>query len=69
VAAKRNLEVGGEHPHFIARCFDQDVGQDRDGVLPFHDALEKLQFSQKLILPDNEFHKLVVTSGGVVVRS
>jgi hypothetical protein len=23
-----------------------------------------LQFSQKLILPDNEFHRRVVTSGG-----
>ena len=64
VAAQRNFEVGREHPHFVALGFDQDVRQDRDGVLPFHDALEKLQFSQKLSLANNEFHRLVVTSSG-----
>ena len=28
----------------------------------FNDALEKLQFSQKLVLPDYEFHRRAVTS-------
>ena len=35
---------------------DQQVREDRDGVLPLDDALEKLQFSQKFILPDNKLH-------------
>jgi hypothetical protein len=46
----------------VALGLDQNVGEDRNRVLAFDDALEKLQFSQKLILPDNKFHRLVVTS-------
>ena len=45
---------------------DQDVGQDRNCVFSFHYSLEKVQFSQKVIFTDNEFHTRVVTSGGVV---
>jgi hypothetical protein len=61
-APQRHLEVRGEHPHFIPFGLDQHIGQDRNRVLPLHDPLEKLQFSQKLILPNDEFHGRVVTS-------
>ena len=57
-AAQRDFEIGREHADLIALRFDQHVGEDGNGVLPLDDALEKLQFSQKLILPDNEFHRL-----------
>ena len=65
-AAQRDFEVGREHPHLVALGFDQHVRENRNRVLPLDDALEKLQFSQKLILPDNEFHRRVVTSSGAV---
>ena len=52
-----DLEVGRQHPHFIALRFEQHVRENRNRVLALDDALEKLQFSQKVILPDNEFHR------------
>jgi len=65
-AAQGDLEVGRQHPHFVAVGFDQHVGQNRNRVFPLDDALEQLQFSQKRILPDNEFHRRVATSSGVL---
>jgi hypothetical protein len=59
-------EVGGQHPDFVALRFEQHVRENRDRVLAFDDALEKLQFSQKLILPDNEFHRCGDLGRGVV---
>ena len=55
-ASKRHLEIGGEHADLVPLRFHQDVGENRDRVLAFNDALKKLQFSQKLVFPDYEFH-------------
>jgi hypothetical protein len=60
--AQRYLEIGGKHADFVAFGFDQHIGENRDRVLALDDALEKLQFSQKLVLPDDEFHMRAVTS-------
>ena len=65
-AAQRDLEIGREHPNLVSLRFDEHVCEDRNRVLPLDYALEKLQFSQKLILPDNEFHRRVATSSGLV---
>ena len=67
-ASQRDFEIGGQHPHLVALGLDQHVRENRNRVLPLDDALEKLQFSQKLSLPDNEFHRRVVTSSGAVCR-
>ena len=56
-AAQRDFEIGREHPDLITLRFDQHVRQDRNRVLALDDALEELQFAQKLILPNDEFHK------------
>src|SRR5262249_30124115 len=61
-AAQRDLEVGREHTHFVTLRFDQHVRENWNRVLAFYDALKKLQFSQKLVLSDHEFHRLTVTS-------
>src|SRR5207253_1697347 len=50
------LEVGCKKPDLVALRFHQDVRQDQDGVLPLHDALKKLQFSQEVVLSDDKFH-------------
>ena len=68
-AAQRDFEIGRQHPHLVALRFDQHVGEDGNRVLALDDALEKLQFSQKVILPDDEFHRRVVTSSGGSVRA
>ena len=56
-AAQRDFEIGRQHPHFVALRLDQHVREDRNRVLALDDALEKLQFSQKVILADNKFHR------------
>src|SRR5262249_18531697 len=61
-ASKRNFKIGCEHANFVTLGLNQDVCQDWNRVLALYDALEKLQFSQKLVLPDHEFHRLTVTS-------
>ena len=63
LAPECDLEIGRKHAHLITLCFEQHIRKNGNGVLAFDDALEKLQFSQKLILPDNEFHRRAVTSG------
>ena len=55
-AAQRDLEIGREQAHLVALGFHQHVGEDRNRVLAFDDALKKLQFSQKVVLADDEFH-------------
>ena len=65
-ASQCDLEVGREHANLITLRFNQHVGEDGNGVLPLDDALEKLEFSQKLILPDNKFHSFVMTSSRAV---
>ena len=55
-APQPDLEVGGGHAHVLALGVDQDVGQDGNRVLALHDALEKLQFFQEVVLADDEFH-------------
>ena len=40
----------------VAVPFDQHVRQDRNGVLPFDDALEQLQFAQQISLAYDQFH-------------
>ena len=60
-AAQSDLEVGRQHPHLVPLGFHQDVGEDRDGVLPLDNPLEQLQFPQQVILADDEFH-VVLTS-------
>ena len=46
LAAQADLEIGGKKTHRIAFRLHQHIGQDRDRVFSFHDALKKLQFSQ-----------------------
>ena len=55
-AAQPDFEVGREKAHFVALRFHQHVGEDRDRVLALDDSLEKLQFSQKVVLADDKFH-------------
>jgi hypothetical protein len=52
-ASQRNLKVGCKHPNFIAFGLEQHVREDRNRILALDNALEKLQFSQKLCLADN----------------
>src|SRR4029453_6670344 len=61
-AAQRHLQVGGEHANLVSFRFDQHICENRNRVLALDDSLEKLQFSQKLVLPDDEFHMRAVTS-------
>src|SRR5207253_1033608 len=61
-AAQRDLEIGRQHADLVALRFDQHVRENRDRVLALDAALEKLQFSQKLVLTDDEFHMRAVTS-------
>ena len=42
--------------HLVALGFHQHVRENRDRVLSLDDALKKLQFSQKVVLADDEFH-------------
>ena len=53
---KPNLEVGREKTNAVAGGFDQDVRQNGNRVLSLDDSLEKLQFSQKVVLSDDKFH-------------
>jgi hypothetical protein len=39
--------------NFLAFGFHQHIRQDRNSVLPFDNALKKLQFSQKVVLSDD----------------
>jgi hypothetical protein len=65
-ASQRDLEISCQHPDLVALCFDKDIREDGNGIFPLDDALEKLEFSQKLILPDNKFHSFVMTSSRAV---
>jgi hypothetical protein len=40
----------------IAIGLDQHVGENRDRVLAFNDALEQLQFAQQISLAYDQFH-------------
>ena len=51
------LEVGSKKAEVLAFRFHQHVRENRDRVLALYDALEKLQFSQKVVLADDEFHR------------
>ena len=55
-AAQPHLQVSGKKAHLVALRFHQHVGKDRNRVLALHDPLEKLQFSQKVVLSDDKFH-------------
>ena len=55
-AAQADLEIGREQSHLVALRFDQHVGENRNRVLSLDDSLEKLQFSQKVVLADDKFH-------------
>ena len=45
----------------------QHVRQDRNRVLALDDALEQLQFSQKVVLPDDKFHAVLTSKEGAGV--
>ena len=53
LAAKRYFKIRRQHPHFVAFCLEQHVREDRNRIFSLDDALEKLQFSQEIILADN----------------
>src|SRR4029434_7800388 len=56
-----NFEIRGKHADLVALRLEQHVRENRDRVLPLDDALEELQFSQKLILPNDQFHWRVLS--------
>src|SRR5262249_5891164 len=69
LAAKSDLEVGGEKSNLVAFRFHQHIGQDGNRVLAFHDSLKKLQFSQKVVLSDDKFHGCAdLEKGGGLTR-
>jgi hypothetical protein len=61
-ASQRDLEIGREHPNLITARFDEHIRKNGNRVLPLDNALEKLQFSQKIILANDKFHRRIVTS-------
>ena len=61
LAAQSHFEIRREQLHFVAGGLDQDVRENRDRVLSFDDALEELQFSQQVSLPDDKLHVLVTS--------
>ena len=61
LAAQPHFEIRREQLHFVAVGLDQDVRENRDRVLSFDDALEELQFSQQVSLPDDKLHVLVTS--------
>jgi hypothetical protein len=66
---QRNLKIGGKKTDVVALRLHQPVGEDRDRVLAFDDPLKKLQFSQEVVLADDEFHiSADLESGGGTAR-
>ena len=57
-AAQGDVEVGGGDPHLAPPGLHQDVGEDRDGVLPLHDSLYELQLLHEVVAADDDFHCL-----------
>ena len=51
-----HFQVGREKPDLITFGSHQDIRENRNRVFPLDDALEKLQFSQKVVLTDDKFH-------------
>jgi hypothetical protein len=45
LTAKRDFEVRREHPDVITTASTRMIGQDRNGVLAFDDALKELKFA------------------------
>ena len=62
--SEANFEIGRQQADFVSLRFHQHVGENRDRVLAFDDALEKLQFSQKVGLPDDKFHAVLTSESG-----
>ena len=56
---ERDFEIGRQQANLVSLGFHQHVRKNRNRVLALDDALEKLQFSQKVSLPGNEFHRRV----------
>ena len=56
LAPQADFQVRREEADFVALRFHQDVGEDGNRVLALDDSLEKLQFSQKVALADEELH-------------
>src|SRR5206468_11764237 len=62
-APQTHLEIRREQSYFAALGFDQHVGQNRNRVLAFDDALKKLEFAQEVVLADDEFHVAMTSNG------
>ena len=56
VRAQAHLEVRGRQAHCVALGLDQHVGQNRNRVLAFDDALEQLQLFEEIGFSDDKFH-------------
>src|SRR6266542_698714 len=56
VATMGAVQVGGRDPHLAPPGLHQDVGENRDGVLPLHDPLHELQFLHEVVAADDDFH-------------
>jgi hypothetical protein len=53
LAAQTNFEISREKLDLLPLRLDQHVGENGNRVLALDDSLEKLQFSQKVVLPDD----------------
>ena len=56
-AAQADVEIGREQRDAVLRRFEQDVGENRNGVLPLDDALQQGKFFQQIVLADDKFHR------------
>jgi hypothetical protein len=63
-----DLEIRREQTHLVAVGLDQHVGENRNRVLAFDDALEELKFAQEVVLADDEFH-VAMTSDWVLATA
>ena len=55
-AAQGDVEIGSGYSHLAPPGLHQDIGEDRDGVLPLHDSLHELEFLHEVVAADDDFH-------------
>ena len=56
VTAQAYLEIGRDKRDLLGFGFHQDIGENGNRIFSFHDSLKKLQFSQEVVLADDDFH-------------
>ena len=51
-----DLEIGRRQPHRVRSRFDQDIGQDGQGLPGLHDVVHELESSDECVAIHMHFH-------------